>query len=375
MRFTDLFIQRPVLAIVLSALLLSAGLASLSRITLREFPELERSVIDVRAVYPGANSRTIQGFVTTPLQVNIAGARGVEYITSTSNPGIASIEVHVRLGENTADVLSEVLAKINEARAQLPEDVLPPLVSTTRGGDAMMYLAFVSEQMSPYQITDYLLRSVQPELATIEGVGKANIFGRYLAMRIWLDPVRMAALGVTASDINAAIRRDNVISTAGATEGEWVRVMVDALTGMQTAQEFRSLVVRQDADRQVRLGDVAEVELAAENDQMRSFTSGREAVFMSVTPAPDANPLAVSRAVHAALPALEANLPADIEMIMDWDSSIAIDNALREVLTTLAEAALIVIVVIYLCVTVLIRRKNRRFFHVGLFFLVLYMIA
>ena len=348
MRFTDLFIQRPVLAIVLSALLLSAGLASLSRITLREFPELERSVIDVRAVYPGANSRTIQGFVTTPLQVNIAGARGVEYITSTSNPGIASIEVHVRLGENTADVLTEVLAKINEARAQLPEDVLPPLVSTTRGGDAMMYLAFVSEQMSPYQITDYLLRSVQPELATIEGVGKANIFGRYLAMRIWLDPVRMAALGVTASDINTAIRRDNVISTAGATEGEWVRVMVDALTGMQTAQEFRSLVVRQDADRQVRLGDVAEVELAAENDQMRSFTSGREAVFMSVTPAPDANPLAVSRAVHAALPALEANLPADIEMIMDWDSSIAIDNALREVLTTLAEAALIVIVVIYL---------------------------
>ena len=126
MRFTDLFIQRPVLAIVLSALLLSAGLASLSRITLREFPELERSVIDVRAVYPGANSRTIQGFVTTPLQVNIAGARGVEYITSTSNPGIASIEVHVRLGENTADVLTEVLAKINEARAQLPEDVLPP---------------------------------------------------------------------------------------------------------------------------------------------------------------------------------------------------------------------------------------------------------
>ena len=348
MRFTDLFIHRPVLAVVVSALLLSAGLASLGKVTLREFPELERSVINVRAVYPGANSRTIQGFVTTPLQVNIAGARGVEYITSTSNPGVASIEVHVRLGENTADVLTEVLAKVNEARTQLPAEVLPPVVSTTRGGDAMMYLAFVSEQMSPYQITDYLLRSVQPELATIEGVGKANIFGRYLAMRIWLDPVRMAALSVTASDIKDAIMRDNVISTAGVTEGEWVRVMVDALTSMQTAQDFRGLVVRQDADRQVRLGDVAEVELAAENDQIRSFTSAREAVFMSVTPAPDANPLAVSRAVRAALPALAANLPADLEMITDWDSSIAIDNALREVITTLGEAALIVILVIYL---------------------------
>ncbi|WOJ93863.1 efflux RND transporter permease subunit [Congregibacter variabilis] len=348
MRFTDIFIQRPVLSLVLSALILIAGLASLSKITLREFPELERSVISVTTVYPGANSRTIQGFVTTPLQVNIAGARGVEYISSSSNPGISSITVHVRLGVNTSQVLTEVIAKVNEARDELPDDVLDPVISTASGGDAMMYLAFVSEQMTPFQVTDYLLRSVQPELATIEGVGKAGIFGRYLAMRIWLDPVRMAALNVTANDINAAIRRDNVISTAGATEGQWVRVTVDALTGMRTEQEFRALVVRQDEDRQVRLGDVAEVELAAENNQTRSSTSGRDAVFMSITPAPDANPLAVSSAVHAILPSIEANLPADIEMIMDWDSSVAIDDALGEVMSTLLEAGLIVIFVIFL---------------------------
>ncbi|MEM1143847.1 MAG: efflux RND transporter permease subunit, partial [Pseudomonadota bacterium] len=256
---TDLFIRRPVLAIVISALLLVAGLASLSKMTLRQFPELERSVIQVSTIFPGANSRTIQGFVTTPLQVNIAGARGVEYLTSTSNPGVSSIEVHVRLGENTSDVLTEVIAKVNEARDELPEDILDPVISTTSGADAMMYIAFISDQMSPYQITDYLLRSVQPELATIDGVGKAGIFGRYLAMRIWLDPVRMAALGITSNDINQAIVQDNVISTAGATEGEWVRVMVDAVTGMQTPEEFRSLVVRQEADRKVRLGDVADV--------------------------------------------------------------------------------------------------------------------
>lgn len=348
MRFTDIFIQRPVLSIVVSALILIAGLASLSNITLREFPELERSIISVTTVYPGANSRTIQGFVTTPLQVNIAGARGVEYITSSSNSGVSSIQVHVRLGENTSDVLTEVIAKVNEAKDELPDDVRDPVISTAGSGDAMMYLAFVSEQMTPYQVTDYLLRSVQPELATIDGVGKAGIFGRYLAMRVWLDPVRMAALDVTSNDINAAIRRDNVISTAGATEGQWVRVTVDAVTGMRTVEEFEALVVRQDEDKQVRLSDVAEVELAAENNQSRSSTSGRDAVFMSITTAPDANPLSVSSAVHDILPSIEANLPADIELIMDWDSSVAIDDALQEVISTLLEAGVIVIFVIFL---------------------------
>jgi multidrug efflux pump subunit AcrB len=306
---------------------------------LREFPQLERSVIYVETVYPGANARTIQGFVTTPLQVNIAGARGVEYITSTSNPGVSSIEVHVRLGENTSDVLTEVIAKVNESRDELPEDVRDPVITTATGGDALIYIAFTSEQMTPYQVTDYLLRSVQPELATLDGVGKAAIYGRYLAMRVWLDPVRMAALGVTASDIAAAISRDNVISTAGATEGEWVRITVDAVTGVQTADDFRDLVVRQDADRQVRLGDVADVELAAENNQMRSFSSGHDTVFAAITPAPDANPLQVSRAVRQVLPDIEANLPADMTMYLDWDGSVAIDHALGEVTSTLVEAA------------------------------------
>lgn len=348
MRFTDHFIKRPVLAIVVSALLLIAGLASLSKVALREFPELERSVIYVQTVYPGASARTIQGFVTTPLQVNIAGSRGIEYITSNSNPGVSSIEIHVRLGENTSNVLTEVIAKVNEARDELPTDILDPVISTTSGGDAMIYLAFTSDQMSPYQITDYLLRSVQPELATVQGVGKAGIFGRYLAMRIWLDPVRMAAMSVTASDINDAIRRDNVISTAGATEGAWVRITVDAVTGMQSPEEFRALVVRQSADRQVRLGDVAEVELAAENNQIRSFSSGKDAVFMALTPAPDANPLAVSKGIHEVLPGIEANLPADLRMILDWDGSVAIKHALDEVVMTLVEAGLIVILVIFL---------------------------
>jgi len=347
-RFTDLFIERPVLAVVVSALLLVAGLAALTKITLRQFPELERSVIRVETIYPGANARTVQGFVTTPLQVNIAGAQGVEYLTSSSDPGYSVIRVHVRLGESTADVLTEVIAKVNEARRDLPEDIRDPVISTASGGDALIYFAFISEQMTPNQVTDYIMRSVQPELATVPGVGQAAIYGQQLAMRVRLDPLRMAAFGVTASDIATAIRRENVISTAGSTEGQWVRASIDAVTGLQTPEEFRGLVVRQDDDRRVRLGDVADVELAAADNQARNFTNGRDAVFMAITPAPGENPLALSRAIRERVPAIRANLPADVEMIADWDYTKAIDVALREVVATLFEAGLIVILVIYL---------------------------
>ncbi|MHA7816627.1 MAG: efflux RND transporter permease subunit [Pseudohaliea sp.] len=348
MRFTDRFIERPVLAIVVSALVLLFGLASLSRVGIREFPSLERSVITVTTVYPGASARTVQGFVTTPLQVNIAGAAGIDYLSATSDAGVSTIEVHVRLGEDTDEVLTEVVAKVAQARDEIPREVEDPVIATGSGDDALMYLSFTSQQMTPFQINDYLLRSVQPEIATLDGVGKAAIFGRPLAMRIWLDPVRMAALGVTAADVSEAVRRDNFISTAGATEGNLVRINVDARTDMQTVEDFERLVVRQEGERQVRLLDVAEVELAAENNQSRAFSSGEPAVFMAIEPTPDANPLEVSAALHAQLPKIRASLPADLELRLDWDGSIAIDAALREVASTLVEAALIVIAVIYL---------------------------
>ncbi len=348
MAFTDTFIQRPVLAVVVSSLLLLLGAASMSRVGIREFPELERSVIRVDTVYRGASARTVQGFVTTPLQISIAGARGIEYMTSSSNPGKSDIEIHVRLGENSSAVLSEVIAKVSEARGDLPREIEDPVVSTAASGDAMMYLAFYSEQMTPYQITDYLVRNVQPGLATLQGVGKARIFGRFLAMRIWLDPVRMAAFGVTATEVSAAIERDNFIATAGSTEGGLVRATVDARTDMHTAEDFENLVVRQVGEERVRLGDIADVELSAESTELKTLSSGRDAVFMSVTPTPDANPLDVSRVVHDALPGIQASLPADMNMFLDWDGSTVIDEALKEVLITLLEAAVIVILVIYL---------------------------
>ena len=349
MSFTDIFIRRPVLAIVISALILLLGIQAASRLSVREFPELERSVIYVQTVYSGASARTVQGFVTTPLQITIAGARGIEYMTSNSLPGVSEITVYVRLGENSSDVLSEIIAKVNEARSDLPRNIESPQISASSGGDALMYLAFHSDQMSIPQVADYLVRSVQPELATLEGVGKATIIGgKFLAMRIWLDPVRMAAFGVTAQDINAAITRDNYISTAGSTEGRLVRATVDAQTDMQTPEAFAALTILQKGEERVRLGDVADVELSAENTQFSSFSSGKEAIFLSITPTPDANPLDVSKLVKAALPRIEAALPADLQMNLSDDASISIEAALKQVAITLLEAAAIVVLVIFL---------------------------
>ena len=254
-KFTDLFIQRPVLAIVLSAVMLLMGLQSATQLSLREYPEVEKSVIFVTTAFPGASAETVQGFVTNPLQRRIAAAKGVEYVTSESNPGISQIEVWVRLGENSTEVMSEVITKINEARFELPREVEDPVVTNRTGGDAMMYLAFLSDQMSVQQIVDYVARSVQPVLSTVEGVGEARILGSgNFAMRVWLDPARMAAFNVTAIDVNDAIQRSNYVSAAGTTRGELVRASVDAQTDVKDPESFAQIVVRQEDDRRVRLG-------------------------------------------------------------------------------------------------------------------------
>lgn len=349
MRFTDVFINRPVLAIVLAAVMLLLGIQSGTQLTLREYPEVEKSVIHVSAVYPGASARTVQGFVTTPLQRRIAAAKGVDYITSESDPGISRIQVWVRLGENSTDVMAEVITKVNEAKFELPQEVEDPVVTNQTGGDAMMYLALLSDQMSVQQRADYALRSIQPVLSTIEGVGEAELLGSGLfAMRVWLDPARMAAFGVTARDINEAIRRENFISAAGTTRGELVRASVDAATDLQDPEKFAEIVVRQVDDRRVRLGDVAEVELAAETYDSAVYSSGKETVFFAIREAPGANPLDVARRVKDVVDELNPQLPADMEIFLDSDLSKYISEALFEVGQTLVEASIIVILVILL---------------------------
>ena len=349
MKFTDVFIQRPVLAIVLSALLLMLGAQAANQLQVRQFPDIERGVITVTTLYPGASADTVQGFATAPLQRRIAEAKGVEYMTSDSNPGISSISVYPKLGENTSEVLTEVIAKLNEARFELPREVEDPVVSTAQGGDALMYIAFLSDRMSMSQVTDYLLRVVQPEMATVDGVGKAQILSsRYLSMRIWLDPSRMAAFGVTAEDVDRAIQQSNYVSSAGTTRGPLVRASVDAETDLTSPDEFGNIVVRQAGERRVRLKDVATLELDREDYDSTSFSSGRETVYVSISPAPDANPLDVAKGIHELIPRLNAAMPADLYGDVEFDATMFIDEALFQVGITLLEAVAIVILVIYL---------------------------
>ena len=349
MRFTDHFIRRPVLAIVASALLLILGTQAGVRLPLRHFPEVEKSLIVVNTAYPGASARTVQGFVSDPLQRRITAAKGVEYMTSENTPGLSTINVHVRLGEDTAEVVNEVIAKINEAKYELPREAEDPLVTTTFGGDAMMYIGFTSGQMSQQQIIDYVVRVIQPALATLEGVGRAVTLSRgEFAMRVWLDPARMAAFSVTTADVNDALREGNFISAAGTTQGELVRASVDARTDIQRPEDFGSIVVRQEGERRVLLSDVARLEMASADYDTAAYSSGVPAVFLSITGAPDANPLAVARRVKEALPRMEAELPADLMMKLDSDASIFIEEAIDEVTATLLEAAIIVMLVILL---------------------------
>ena len=346
---TDIFVRRPVLALVLSAVMLLLGIQAGSQLTLREYPEVEKSVIFVTAAYPGASAETVQGFVTTPLQRRIAAAKGVEYVTSQSNPGVSEIEAWVRLGENSTDVLGEVITKVNEARFELPSEVEDPVVTNRTGDDAMMYLALLSEEMSVQQVADYGMRSIQPVLSTVEGVGEARLLGSGMfAMRIWLNPAKMAAFGVTATDINDAIRRDNYISAAGTTRGELVRASVDAETDLQDPEMFAAIVVRQDGDQRIRLGDVANIELASETYDSAVYSSGKETVFIAITEAPGANPLEMAARVKEKVAELNAQLPADMSIFLDSDLSIYIGEALQEVVQTLIEASVIVVLVILL---------------------------
>ena len=349
MKFTDTFIQRPVLAIVIAAVMLLVGIQAGSQLSLREYPEVEKSQIFVQAIYPGASARTVQGFVTTPLQRRIAAAKGVDYVTSESNPGLAQISVYVRLGENSTDVLTEVITKINEARFELPREVEDPVVSNRTGGDGMMYLALLSDQMSVQQRADYAIRTVQPVLSTVEGVGEARMLSSgVFAVRIWLNPAKMAAYGVTAKDVNDAVRRENYISAAGTTRGELVRASVDAETDVQDPAKFAQIVVRQEGDKRVRLGDVAEVELASDTYESAAYSSGKETVFIAITEAPGANPLEVAARVKIKVKEIEAQLPADMTIFMDSDLSIYIREGLEEVGRTLIEASIIVVLVILL---------------------------
>ncbi len=351
MKLTDLFVKRPVLAIVTSLVILIAGLQSIRTLSVRQYPRSDIAVVKVSTVYVGANADLVRGFITTPLERVIASADGIDYMESSSAQGLSTITVHLTLNYDTNAALTQIQAKVAQVRNQLPPEAQAPVIEmeTADNQFAAMYLGFSSTNLDQNQITDYLTRVVQPKLSAVSGVQRADILGdRTFAMRIWLKPDSMAAHGISPSALRDALARNNYLSALGKTKGSMVSVNLVANTDLRTPEEFRQLVVKEDNGVVVRLGEVADVALGAENYEQDVRFNGETATFMGIWVLPTANSLDVIRRVRAEIPAIQAQLPAGITVGIPYDSTEYIQDAIDEVLTTLTETLLIVIVVIFL---------------------------
>jgi len=351
MKFTDIFINKPVLSVVVSLFILLFGLRSYTGLNVRQYPELRNAVVNVTTVYYGADADLIQGFITTPLEREIASAEGIDYMTSTSSAGVSMIQAYIRLDYDPNEALTQIAAKVNKMRGQLPPESEDPVIELQQGQQiAAMYVSFASETLDNSQITDYLTRVVQPKLVTVPGVQRADILGAgTFAMRVWLKPDRMAALQVTASDVSNALRANNVLSAVGSTKGQMVAIDMTARTDLQSPEEFRQLVIREEGGAIIRLGDVADVALGSENYSTSVRINGEAATFMGIFVSPDANSLDVIRDVRKLWDEqIVPQLPEGLVATIPYDSTEAIQDAINEVVRTIIEAVVIVIVVIFL---------------------------
>jgi multidrug efflux pump len=351
MKFTDLFVKRPVLAIVVNLVILIAGLQAIRSLSVRQYPRSDIAVVQITTVYVGANADLVRGFITTPIERVIASADGIDYMESTSAQGLSTILVHLKINYDTTAALTQIQAKVAQVRNDLPPDAQVPVIDLQTADDqfAAIYLGFSSTDLDQNQITDYLTRVVQPKLSAISGVQRADILGdRTFAMRIWLKPEQMAARGVSPSDVHDALAKNNYLSALGSTKGSMVSVNLIANTDLRTPDEFRDMVVKQQNGVVVRLGEIADVSLGAENYDQDVRFNGETATFMGVWVLPTANSLEVIRNVRKALPAIEGQLPTGMKLGVPYDSTEYIQDAINEVLHTLVETLLIVVVVIFL---------------------------
>jgi multidrug efflux pump len=351
MKFTDLFVRRPVLAVVVNLVILIAGLQAIRSLSVRQYPRSDIAVVQVTTVYVGANADLVRGFITTPLERVIASADGIDYMESSSAQGLSTISVHLKLNYDTNAALTQIQAKVAQVRNDLPPEAEAPVIDlqTADNQFAAMYLGFSSRDLDQNQITDYLTRVVQPRLSAISGVQRADILGdRTFAMRIWLKPDRMAAYGISPSQIHDALAHNNYLSAIGSTKGSMVSVNLVANTDLKTADEFRQLVVKNENGVVVRLGEVADVVLGAQNYEQDVRFNGETATFMGVWVLPTANSLEVIKQVRAAIPGIQSQLPTGMKVGIPYDSTAYIQDAINEVLHTLTETLLIVVVVIFL---------------------------
>ena len=351
MKFTDLFVRRPVLAIVINLVILIAGLQAIRSLNVRQYPKLESATVTVRTVYVGADADLVRGFITTPLERAIAAADGIDYIESQSVQGLSTISVRLKLNFSAAEALADISTRVNQVRADLPPDAEVPAIQIEPSDAriAAMYLSFGSKLLEDNQVTDYLIRVVQPRLSAIEGVARAEILGgRTFAIRAWLKTDRMAALGVTPSQVRAALAANNYLSAVGQTKGALVQLNLTASTDLKSVGEFKRLVVKEDGGALVRLEDIADVALGADTYDQDVRMSGTKATFMGVWVLPNANTLDVIAAVRKEVETIKRELPTGMEATVAFDSTSYIDSAVHEVVKTLTETVFIVVVVIFL---------------------------
>ena len=350
MNFTDIFIRRPVLATVLSLLILVMGLRSFSQLSVRQFPETQDAVVTVTTVYSGADPKLVAGFITTPLENAIAQANGIDYLTSTSTLSASTIQATLRLNYDYNKALTEINTQVNSVLNQLPPGTQQPVISVAIGDtiDAM-YIGFSSKMLSTNQITDYLIRVVQPKLQTVEGVQTAEILGkRQFAMRAWLDPVKLAAFHVTPAEVSTALANNDFISAVGRTQGQMVTVNLTANTGLHSIEEFKNLVIRSQNGANVHLGDVARVTLGSEDYDTAVGFDGDTAVYIGIKVAPSANLLSVSQGIRKAFPSIQEALPSGLQAKIVYDSTKFVNSSIHEVIDTLVKTLLIVTLVIFI---------------------------
>lgn len=349
--FTDIFIKHPVLAVVVNLVIVLVGWRALTTLPVQQYPKIESSSVVITTVYYGASAETVRGFLTTPIERVVSAISGVDYLESTSRAGVSTVTVHLKLNHNSTAALAEVTARLQQVRSELPAEAEPPVIEVQRADRpyASFYLSFTSPERSVPALTDWLLRTLQPQLATLSGVQRVTIEGgRQIAMRVWIDPDRLASFNLSPGDVQAALRRNNYLAAVGRTKGNLVQVNLLANTDLRSAEEFEELIVADRGGAIVRLKDVARVEHGAEEAEMVAKYNRMEGVYLGVWPLVGSNEIEVAHRLREEMDRIRPRLPKDIDMQLVWDGTMFMESALKEITKTLGETILIVALVVFL---------------------------
>lgn len=350
MKFTDLFIKRPVLSVVVSLLIFIFGINSINKMQIRQYPRMDNTIITINTSYPGADPDLIAGFITTPLESAVASAEGVDYMTSSSIQGLSTITLTIKLNFDPQIAFTDVMSKVQQTINQLPKEAQQPvIIKQSDTSTALMYISLDSVEMTPQQITDYATRVVQPQLQTVDGVAKAEMLGgATYSMRIFLNPIKMAALGISPADVSSVLASNNFLTAAGSSKGEYVAIHMTAKTDLNNAEQFSNLIVKSTKGSIIRLRDIAKIELGSQNYDTSVTFNGKKAVFLAISPTPTANPLTVIKDVRKLMPSIVREFPPSLSGTIVYDATEFIRESINEVIHTIVEATIIVIIVIFL---------------------------